>query len=94
MQHIVRSFVFFFFTYIIQNYMSFFCVFLRIDSVNTALGPLGIHHSATICKFLFSRKYPETPALAFADDIFVFPFNITNPLFHENKSAQFYTHPC
>lgn len=48
----------------------FFYLFLRIDSVNTALGPLGIHNSATICKFLFCRKYPETLDLAFADDFF------------------------
>lgn len=70
MQHIIHT-VFFFFYIHTYKITCLFCLFLRIDSVNTALGPLGIHISATICKFLFSRKYPETPALAFADDFFL-----------------------
>lgn len=70
MQHIIHTVFFFFY---IHTYKILFCLFLRIDSVNTALGPLGIHISATICKFLFSRKYPETPALAFADFFLLMP---------------------
>lgn len=86
MQHIIHSF-FYIHTYKITRF--FFFLFQRIDSVNTALGPLGIHISATICEFLFCRKYPETPALAFADDFFClwtqqppFPWKQIRPIFY------------
>lgn len=77
MQYIIHNF------YIHTKYMSCFHLFLRIDSVNTALGPLGIHISATICNSYLVGNI-QTPALAIAGD-----FCAHNPLFHEIKCVRF-----
>lgn len=67
-----------YFTYI-QNYISFFSL-LRIDSVNTALGPSGLvyphfcYNLNIFYLFFFHKKQSEAPALAPADDFcFILP---------------------